>query len=84
MPQPIRTMVDDYMNCEDIAMNFLVSHVTGRPPVKVFLHISISIPFAFSCTSIAFAFYPPPASKSLLPSAIIPGASYLPFVALET
>ena len=36
MPQPIRDMVDEYMNCEDIAMNFLVSHVTGRPPIKVF------------------------------------------------
>lgn len=23
------------MNCEDIAMNFLVSHVTRKPPVKV-------------------------------------------------
>jgi hypothetical protein len=31
----IRAKVDDLMNCEDIAMNFLVSHVTGRPPVKV-------------------------------------------------
>ena len=35
MPQTIRDMVDEYMNCEDIAMNFLVAHVTGRPPVKV-------------------------------------------------
>ena len=23
------------MNCEDIAMNFLVSHITRKPPVKV-------------------------------------------------
>ena len=30
-----REKVDEYMNCEDIAMNFLVSHVTGRPPLKV-------------------------------------------------
>lgn len=35
MPQAIRDMVDDYMNCEDIAMNFLVSHITRKPPVKV-------------------------------------------------
>ena len=35
MPQPIRDKVDEYMNCEDIAMNFLVSHVTRKPPIKV-------------------------------------------------
>lgn len=35
MPQAIRDMVDEYMNCEDLAMNFLVSHVTRAPPVKV-------------------------------------------------
>ncbi|XP_055680775.1 exostosin-3 [Lutzomyia longipalpis] len=35
MPQAIRDKVDEYMNCEDIAMNFLVSHVTRQPPVKV-------------------------------------------------
>ncbi|XP_058801792.1 exostosin-3 isoform X2 [Phymastichus coffea] len=31
----IRDKVDEYMNCEDIAMNFLVSHITRKPPVKV-------------------------------------------------
>ncbi|XP_059487728.1 exostosin-3 [Neocloeon triangulifer] len=35
MPQAIREKVDEYMNCEDIAMNFLVSHITRKPPVKV-------------------------------------------------
>lgn len=35
LPQAIRDKVDEYMNCEDIAMNFLVSHVTRRAPVKV-------------------------------------------------
>ena len=35
MSQSIRDKVDEYMNCEDIAMNFLVSHVTRKPPVKV-------------------------------------------------
>lgn len=35
LPQAVRDKVDQYMNCEDIAMNFLVSHVTNKPPVKV-------------------------------------------------
>ena len=35
MPRVVRDLVDEFMNCEDIAMNFLVSHVTGKPPVKV-------------------------------------------------
>ncbi|MPC11187.1 Exostosin-3 [Portunus trituberculatus] len=35
MPQAIRDKVDEYVNCEDIAMNFLVSHITRKPPVKV-------------------------------------------------
>lgn len=28
-------MVDESQNCEDILMNFLVSHVTKLPPIKV-------------------------------------------------
>lgn len=35
MATEIREIVDKYMNCEDIAMNFLVSHITRMPPVKV-------------------------------------------------
>ncbi|RWS10488.1 exostosin-3-like protein [Dinothrombium tinctorium] len=35
MPSSIREKVDEYMNCEDIAMNFLVSHITRKPPLKV-------------------------------------------------
>uniref|UniRef100_U5EV17 glucuronosyl-galactosyl-proteoglycan 4-alpha-N-acetylglucosaminyltransferase n=1 Tax=Corethrella appendiculata TaxID=1370023 RepID=U5EV17_9DIPT len=35
LPQAIRDKVDEYMNCEDIALNFLVSHITRKPPVKV-------------------------------------------------
>ncbi|XP_062520694.1 exostosin-like 3 [Corticium candelabrum] len=35
MPNVVRLKVDEYMNCEDIAMNFLVSHMTRKPPVKV-------------------------------------------------
>lgn len=38
LPQAIRDKVDQYMNCEDIAMNFLVSHITNKPPVKVYNH----------------------------------------------
>jgi len=43
MPQAIRDKVDEYLNCEDIAMNFLVSHITRKPPIKV----SIFTLFAF-------------------------------------
>ncbi|XP_033726991.1 exostosin-like 3 [Pecten maximus] len=35
MPQAIRNKVDEFINCEDIAMNFLVSHITRKPPIKV-------------------------------------------------
>lgn len=35
MYREVRVMVDKYMNCEDIAMNFLVSHITRKPPLKV-------------------------------------------------
>ena len=33
-PQEVRDLVDEYLNCEDIALNFLVSHITRKPPVK--------------------------------------------------
>ena len=35
MPATIRDTVDTFMNCEDLAMNFLISHITRKPPVKV-------------------------------------------------
>ncbi|CAH1773647.1 unnamed protein product [Owenia fusiformis] len=35
MPQAIRDKVDEYVNCEDLALNFLVSHITRQPPIKV-------------------------------------------------
>nr|CAB3244012.1 exostosin-1-like [Phallusia mammillata] len=35
LPASTRAIVDDLSNCEDILMNMLVSHVTGRPPIKV-------------------------------------------------
>ncbi|KAL5009577.1 hypothetical protein ScPMuIL_011882 [Solemya velum] len=35
MPGNIKAWVDDHMNCEDIAMNFLVANITGKAPIKV-------------------------------------------------
>jgi len=35
MPRDIRSRVDTLLNCEDLAMNFLVSNVTRAPPLKV-------------------------------------------------
>ena len=31
----INRWVDDHMNCEDLAMNFLISNMTGKAPIKV-------------------------------------------------
>ena len=35
MPKQVLEIVDEYINCEDLALNFLVSHITRKPPVKV-------------------------------------------------
>ncbi|GFN83266.1 exostosin-2 [Plakobranchus ocellatus] len=35
MPGNIKQWVDEHINCEDIAMNFLVTNVTGKAPIKV-------------------------------------------------
>lgn len=35
MPAQVRDWVDEHMNCEDIAMNFLVANITNKPPIKV-------------------------------------------------
>lgn len=46
MPSNIKEWVDDHMNCEDIAMNFLVSNTTRKAPIKViiwYLFYSLSI-----------------------------------------
>ena len=32
MPRTIRDKVDKFMNCEDIAFNFLVAHITSQSP----------------------------------------------------
>jgi hypothetical protein len=53
MPQAIRDKVDEFMNCEDIAMNFLVSHITRQPPVKVKPNVTetIFLYLFFFCTA---------------------------------
>ncbi|CAH1986437.1 unnamed protein product [Acanthoscelides obtectus] len=35
LPSEIKDWVDEHMNCEDIAMNFLVANLTNKPPIKV-------------------------------------------------
>ena len=35
MPGALKQWVDDHVNCEDIAMNFLVANITGKSPMKV-------------------------------------------------
>ena len=35
MPGDIKEWVDEHMNCEDIAMNFLVTNITRKAPIKV-------------------------------------------------
>jgi hypothetical protein len=35
MPQSIRDLVDEAWNCEDIAMQFLISNTTNLPPIYV-------------------------------------------------
>lgn len=39
MPQSVRNLVDRSRNCEDIAMQFLISNHTGLPPIYVKAHI---------------------------------------------
>lgn len=40
MPQEIRDYVDENRNCEDIAMQFLASNLTGKPPIFVRGHLT--------------------------------------------
>ena len=39
MPTYIRDWVDKHMNCEDIAMNFMVANYTGKAPIKVIVYM---------------------------------------------
>jgi len=42
MPGDIKEWVDEHMNCEDIAMNFLIANITGKAPLKVGFFVNIS------------------------------------------
>ncbi|CAI5443998.1 unnamed protein product [Caenorhabditis angaria] len=44
MPAEIRRHVDEIQNCEDIAMNFLVAHLTRKPPIKTTSRWTIKCP----------------------------------------
>ena len=35
LPQPLRDLVSQLDNCDNILVNFLVSHVTRKPPIGV-------------------------------------------------
>jgi glucuronyl/N-acetylglucosaminyl transferase EXT2 len=48
MPRGIRDWVDDHMNCEDIAMNFLIANYSGLPPLKTSPRKKFKCP---TCTS---------------------------------
>ena len=43
-------MVDQYLNCEDIAMNFLISHITRKPPLKV----RMAVMYMYICVYIMY------------------------------
>ncbi|KAF5401554.1 hypothetical protein PHET_04819 [Paragonimus heterotremus] len=43
MPSALRTIVDEHMNCEDIAFNFWVAHLTRKTPI----HVSVPPIFSF-------------------------------------
>lgn len=43
MPGNLKQWVDEHINCEDIAMNFLVTNVTGKAPIKVGIHLDLIV-----------------------------------------
>nr|XP_054774735.1 exostosin-2-like [Lytechinus pictus] len=49
MSPHIKTWVDAHMNCEDIAMNFLIANITGKAPMKVTPRKKFKCP---ECTSV--------------------------------
>ena len=59
MPAHIRNWVDSHMNCEDIAMNFLVANYTGKAPIKVCVPSPFvtNLPFLFICLLSLFFCY---------------------------
>ena len=46
MPQAIRDLVQETINCDDIAMSFLVTHLSRKPPIKVCVIFLLIIPVA--------------------------------------
>lgn len=53
MPGDIKNWVDAHMNCEDIAMNFLVANVTGKAVIKVRAHATPWLGFGARHCSLA-------------------------------
>lgn len=56
MPGDIKNWVDAHMNCEDIAMNFLVANITGKAPIKVtqpqgMILLTVLVPVCFGSTT---------------------------------
>lgn len=51
MPSLVREHVDNIKNCEDIAMNFLVAHLTRKPPIKTTSRWTLKCP---TCTESLF------------------------------
>lgn len=56
MPGDIKNWVDAHMNCEDIAMNFLVANITGKAPIKVtqpqsMILLTLLVPVCFGSTT---------------------------------
>ena len=49
MPGDIKNWVDAHMNCEDIAMNFLVANVTGKSVIKVRLFHNLTLQCLKTC-----------------------------------
>lgn len=46
MPRAMRDMVDAKMNCDDIAMNFLVANISAKSPIRTQKLMGPSIPAA--------------------------------------
>ncbi len=43
LAQSVRVVVEQSQNCEDILMNFLVTHVSKLPPIKLSQHKSLAV-----------------------------------------
>ena len=62
MSSDVRNWVDTHMNCEDIAMNFLIANYTGKAPIKVcntfmFTLLPLPRPWAPAMRYIVYALY---------------------------